>query len=165
SEGKKIGWEDGFSAPWTIFRFAFRHDTGREDEGYTTLRRVEVLRRYTAFLWDLMRPYVGRRVLEVGSGTGVMTRYLSTREEVVASDIDPEYVELLRRTFADKPNVEVRLLDLARLGQDGLAPHRFDTVVCANVLEHVADDAASLRAMRDLLAPRGRAGVIVPARP
>src|SRR2546422_131443 len=143
SEGKKIGWKDGVSAFWTILRFTIRPDVGREDEGYTTLRRVEVLRRYTAFLWDLMRPYVGRRVLEVGSGTGVMTQYLSTREEVVASDVDPEYVEFLRRTFADKPNVQARLLDLAHLGADGLAPHRFDTVVCANVLEHVADDAAS----------------------
>jgi len=163
SEGKKIGWKDGVSAFWTILRFTIRPDVGREDEGYTTLRRVEVLRRYTAFLWDLMRPYVGRRVLEVGSGTGVMTRYLSTREEVVASDVDPEYVELLRRTFADTPNVQVRFLDLARLGEDGLAPHRFDTVVCANVLEHVADDAASLRAMRALLAPGGRVVLIVPA--
>ncbi|HTD26018.1 MAG TPA: methyltransferase domain-containing protein, partial [Candidatus Elarobacter sp.] len=41
--------------------------------------------------------------------------------------------------------------------------HRFDTVVCANVLEHVADDAASLRAMRALLAPGGRVVLIVPA--
>src|SRR6058998_1778945 len=165
SEGKKIGWKDGVSALWTILRFTIRPDVGREDEGYTTLRRVEALRRYTAFLWDLMRPYVGRRVLEVGSGTGVMTRYLSTREEVVASDVDPEYVELLRRTFADKPNVEVRLLDLARLGENGLPPHRFDTVVCANVLEHVADDAASLRAMRELLGAGGRVVLIVPALP
>src|SRR5690349_84316 len=95
SEGKKIGWKDGVSAVWTILRFALWPDIRREDEGYTTLRRVEALRRYTAFLYDLMRPYVGRRVLEVGSGTGVMTRYLSTREEVVASDVDPEYVQLL----------------------------------------------------------------------
>src|SRR5439155_1584785 len=58
---------------------------------------------------------------------------------------------------------QVRLLDLARLGEDGLAAHRFDTVVCANVLEHVADDAASLRAMRALLAPGGRVVLIVPA--
>src|SRR5947209_17389227 len=163
SEGKKIGWKDGLSALWTILRFAIHADVGREDEGYTTLRRVEALRRYTVFLWDLMRPFVGRRVLEVGSGTGVMTRYLATREEVVASDLDPEYVELLKRTFADKPNVVVRRLDLGRLAEDGLAPHRFDTVVCANVLEHVADDAGSLRAMRELLVPGGRVVLIVPA--
>src|SRR5437867_1736688 len=41
SERKKIAWKDGFSALWTIFRFAFRPDSGREDQGYTTLRRVE----------------------------------------------------------------------------------------------------------------------------
>ncbi len=163
SEGKKIGWKDGVSALWTILRFTIRPDIGREDEGYTTLRRVEALRRYTAFLWDLMRPFVGRRVLEVGSGTGVMTRYLSTREEVVASDLDPEYVELLKRTFADKPNVTVRQLDLARLGENGLEPRRFDTVVCANVLEHVENDAGSLRAMRELLTPGGRVVLIIPA--
>src|SRR5205809_4266451 len=34
------------------------------------------------------------------------SRYLSTREEVVASDVDPEYVELLRRTFADTRSEE-----------------------------------------------------------
>jgi SAM-dependent methyltransferase len=72
-------------------------------------------------------------------------------------------VEFLQRTFSDKPNVQVRLLDLARLGADGLGPLRFDTVVCANVLEHVADDAASLRAMRAVLAPGGRVVLIVPA--
>jgi glycosyltransferase involved in cell wall biosynthesis len=163
SEGKKIGWKDALSAVWTILRFTVAHDVGRDDEGYTTLRRVEVLRRYTAFLWDLMRPYVGRRIVEVGSGTGVMTRYLATRERVVATDIDPQYVELLARTFAGNPNVEVRALDLARLAEDGLPRGSFDTVVCANVLEHVEDDAGALRAMRDLLVPGGRVVLIIPA--
>jgi glycosyltransferase involved in cell wall biosynthesis len=163
SEGKKIGWKDGVSALWTILRFTLRPDIGREDDGFTTLRRVEVLRRYTAFLWDLMRPYVGRRVLEVGSGTGVMTQYLATRERIVATDIDPQYVELLRRTYADKPNVEVHPLDLARLRDNGFPRHGFDTVVCSNVLEHVEDDDGALRAMRELLAPGGRVVLIIPA--
>ena len=162
AEGKKIGWKDAVSAVWTILRFTVRPDVGREDEGYTTLRRVEALRRYTGFLWELIRPYVGRRVLEVGSGTGVMTRYLATREHVVATDLDPQYVELLRRTYAGSPNVEVRALDLARLGDDGIRGG-FDTVVCANVLEHVADDGTALRAMRDILVPGGRVVLIVPA--
>ena len=163
SEGKKIGWKDAFSAVWTILRFTIRPDIGREDEGFTTLRRIEALRRYTKFLWDLIRPYVGRRVLEVGSGTGVMTRYLSTREHLVASDLDPQYVEFLRRQFADKPNVEVRLLDLARLAENGLPRRGFDTIVCSNVLEHIEDDNGALRAMRELLAPGGRVVLIIPA--
>jgi 2-polyprenyl-3-methyl-5-hydroxy-6-metoxy-1,4-benzoquinol methylase len=130
-------------------------DVGREDEGFTTLRRVEALHRYNEFMWELIRPFVGRRVLEVGSGTGVMTRYLATREHVVATDIDPQYVELLRRTYADNPKVEVQPLDLARLAENGLPRHQFDTIVCSNVLEHVKDDRRALAAMRELLVRAG----------
>jgi glycosyltransferase involved in cell wall biosynthesis len=163
SEGKKIGWKDAFVAVWTIVRFTIVPDVGRDDELTTTLRRVEILHRYTHFLWDLIRPYVGRRVLEIGSGTGLLTRYLSTREHVVASDVDRDYVELLQRVYGDKPNVEVRVLDVTRLSADGLSPQSFDTVVCANVLEHVEDDVGALRAMSRLVAPGGRVVLIVPA--
>ena len=163
SEGKKIGWKDALSAVWTILRFTVVPDIGRTDEGFTTLRRIEALRRYRLFLWDLIRPYVGRRVLEVGSGTGVMTRYLATRERLVVTDLDPLYLEFLQRTYSDRPNVEVRALDLDRLAEDGLPLRSFDTVVCANVLEHIDDDGRALRAMRDLLTPGGRVVLIIPA--
>jgi glycosyltransferase involved in cell wall biosynthesis len=163
AEGKKIGWKDALAAVWTILRFAAMPDVGREDAGYTTLRRVEVLHRYNGFLWDLMQPFIGRRVLEVGAGTGLLTRFLAKRERVLATELDPEYVDLLRRTFADKPNVEVRPLDVARLAADGIPPRSFDTVVCSNVLEHIEDDGKALAAMRDVLEPGGRVVLIVPA--
>ncbi len=163
SEGKKIGWKDGFSALWTIVRFTLRPDVGREDEASAALWRVEGLHRYTEFLWDLIRPWVGSRVLEVGAGTGAITRYLATREHLLATDADPEYVALLRRTFEANPKVDVRLVDPAALAQDSLLPASFDTVVCANLLGHVADDEAVLRAMRAMLAPGGRVVLVVPA--
>jgi glycosyltransferase involved in cell wall biosynthesis len=164
AEGKKIGWKDAFSAVWTILRFMFVPDIGREDAGFTTLRRVEVLRRYNHFLWDLVRPFVSRRVLEVGSGTGLMTKYLAgVAERLTATDLDPDYVALLGRQYAGAPNVEVRALDLARLADAGFAPGTYDTVLCSNVLEHIEDDARALHAMRGLLAPGGRVVLIVPA--
>ena len=164
AEGKKIGWRDGVAAAWTILRFWLVPDLGPEDASTTTLRRIAELRRYPAFLWSLIRPYVGRRILEVGAGTGLLTRYLATRERLVVTDDDPAHVALLRRQYASHPNTDVRLLDVGRLSTDGLA-HDFDTVVCANVLEHVADDAAALRAMRAMLVPGGRVVLIVPALP
>jgi glycosyltransferase involved in cell wall biosynthesis len=163
TEGKKIGWKDALAAVWTILRFAVVPDVGRNDAGYTTLRRVEVLRRYNGFLWDLIQPFVGRRVLEVGAGTGLLTRFLASRERVLVSELDAEYVELLRRTFADQPNVEVRPLDLARLAEDGIPPRSFDTVVCSNVLEHIEDDGKALAAMQEVLEPGGRVVLVVPA--
>src|SRR5215813_882188 len=130
AEGKKIGWKDAFSAVWTILQFRFRPDIGREDAGYTTLRRVQVLRRYNAFLWEQLKPFVGQRVLEVGSGTGLLTAYLASRQRVLATELDPEYVALLERTYAGRPNIEVRRLDLSQLATAGLAPGSFDTVIC-----------------------------------
>jgi SAM-dependent methyltransferase len=164
SEGKKIGWKDAVSALWTILRFWIQADVGRDDEAARTLRRVEALPRYGAFLWEQVRPWVGQRVLEVGSGTGLMTRYLATRERLVATDVDPEHVTLLRRLYADNPKVEVASFDVAG-GADGLPGAEFDTVVAANVLEHVADDDAALGTMRRLLRPGGRLVLIVPALP
>src|SRR5262245_54733064 len=163
AEGKKIGWKDAFSAVWTILQFRFRPDIGREDAGYTTLRRVQVLRRYNAFLWEQLKPFVGQRVLEVGSGTGLLTAYLASRQRVLATELDPEYVALLERTYAGRPNIEVRRLDLSQLATAGLAPGSFDTVICSNVLEHIENDAAALAAMRTLVSPGGRVVLVIPA--
>jgi glycosyltransferase involved in cell wall biosynthesis len=163
AEGKKIGWKDALSAVWTIVRFAVQADLGREDAGFTTLRRVEVLHRYNRFMWDLIEPFVGRNILEVGSGTGLLTRYLAARGHLLATDLDAEYVDLLRRTFADNPHVEVHQLDLGALAVNGLPRRDFDTVICSNVLEHVEDDQGALRAMNDLLAPGGRVVLVIPA--
>src|SRR5207253_6637745 len=44
SEGKKIGWKEAVSAAWTILRFRISPDIGREDDSFTTLRRVDALR-------------------------------------------------------------------------------------------------------------------------
>lgn len=163
SEGKKIGWKDAVSALYTIIRFTIWHDLGREDAGFTTLRRVEVLQRYNAFMWDLMRPWIGRRVLEVGAGTGLLTKFLANRDRLLTTDLDGDYVELLQRTHGHRPNVEVRQIDLATLSQQGIEVGTFDTVVCANVLEHIEDDGQALQDMRGLLAPGGRVVLVVPA--
>src|SRR5438876_4374284 len=63
AEGNKIGWKDGVSALWTIMRFRLVPDVGREDDGAKTLVRMGALHRYARFLWEMIAPHVGRRVL------------------------------------------------------------------------------------------------------
>src|SRR5947207_539550 len=80
----------------------------------------------------------------------------------VLTATEPAYLERLRARFAGHPNVEVTRLYLPTV--DGaLAARRFDTVICLNVLEHVADDRGSLAAIARLLAPGGRLVLLVPA--
>jgi len=156
-EGKKIGWKDGVQALWLIVR----HSLAPTDAGLTTLRRVDSLKRYNGFLWDLMKPHVAGSVLEIGSGTGGISRHLLGATRLVATDTRRDYRDRLARLFANYDHIAVKPLTLGEPAPE-LAGERFDTVVCANVLEHVEDDMAGLRQIHDLLAPGGRVVLVVP---
>jgi SAM-dependent methyltransferase len=163
-EGKKINWKDGFSAIWTILKFGLFDDPSSEPTGYRTLRRRSALRRYNRWIWERVAPFVGQRVLELGAGTGAMTRLLYGRELIVATDKETPYIDRLRNQFRRRPGIIVERLDLEN-GESALelARYAFDTVVCINVLEHTNDDAVALTRVNQLLQPGGRVIVFVPA--
>jgi SAM-dependent methyltransferase len=133
------------------------------DAGAKTLQRISNLSRYNTWLWDQIARYTGQRVLEVGAGIGTMTRFLLGRQLVLATDVDPRYLERLRYTFASCPNVLVQPVDLNERFAERLAKNRLDTVLCLNVLEHIEDDEAALSQFSHLLPPGGRLVLIVPA--
>src|SRR6185436_8736877 len=110
-EGKKINWRDGFSALWTILRYGLFDDTASEPPTYKTLRRRSSLKRYNRWIWERVRPYVGQRVLEVGAGTGAMTRFLYGRELIVTTDKETPYIDRLRNAFRRRPGIVVERFD------------------------------------------------------
>jgi SAM-dependent methyltransferase len=131
-----------------------------------TLDALAYLDHYNTWLIDKINPFVGRRVLEVGSGIGNMANYFLDRDLVITSDIMPEYRAALAKRFAERKNVLVVDFSLDDGGcKEALAAHRIDTVICVNVLEHIEDDRAAVRHMVDLLVPGGRLVVLVPALP
>lgn len=162
-EGKKINWKDGFAALWTILRYGLLHDPSSEPRTFTQVRRRSRLKRYNRWVWDRIAPYVGQRVLEVGAGSGAMTRFLYGRELIVASDKETAYVDRLRNAFRRRPGIAVERVDLESDDSLALAEHRFDTVTAINVLEHAVDDVGALRRAHHLLQPGGRVIVFVPA--
>ncbi len=165
-EGKKINWRDGFRALWAILRFALSDKVYVADaHGSQILGRLARAPRFNTWMADTIRPYCGSRVLEIGSGTGNLTRQLIPRDAYVASDINPLYLQTLRGLTLDRPYLDVTLTDVTS-GQTFPHPEGgFDTVVCLNVIEHVDDDVGALRNIRASLAPDGRAIVLVPNGP
>ncbi len=121
--------------------------------------------RFNAWMADTIRPFCGRRVLEIGSGTGNLTRRLIPRDTYVASDINPLYLSTLRGLTADRPYLDVTLTDVTRGESFPRVEGGFDTVVCLNVVEHVDDDVGALGNIRAAMAPEGRAIVLVPQGP
>jgi SAM-dependent methyltransferase len=165
-EGKKISWRDGFRALWAMLRFWISDRIFVEDaHGSQVLARLSRAPRFNAWMADVVRPHCGRRVLEIGSGTGNLTRKLVPRDAYVASDVNPLYLQTLRQLAQDRPYLDVTLTDVTRGDSFPEVPGGFDTVVCLNVVEHVDDDRGALENIRRVLAPGGKAIVLVPQGP
>jgi glycosyltransferase involved in cell wall biosynthesis len=162
-EGKKIRWTDGVVALWTIVRYAFVDDQDNTDAGYKTLLRLSRAQRYNRWMFEQLAPWLGRRVLEIGSGIGSFTRYLVGRDLVVATDLNPRYLQILANTFERHTRVEVTSLDLMDFDPAPVAARGIDTILCLNVLEHVEDDLGALRRLHAALVPGGRLLLLVPA--
>ncbi|MBI4500108.1 MAG: class I SAM-dependent methyltransferase [Gemmatimonadetes bacterium] len=132
--------------------------------GAATLERMARADAYNRWMYDRLASWIGRRIIEIGSGIGNMSQFLVGRERLVLTDTEPAYRAYLQRRFADVSGIRVTSLTLPA-ASDSLISERFDTVVCLNVLEHIADDRGSLAAIHRLLQPGGRLVLLVPALP
>jgi glycosyltransferase involved in cell wall biosynthesis len=161
-EGKKIGMRDAIAAFGVILRFWLSSDIYK-DAGPEVLEAFTNAPRFNRWMADTIRPYLGERVLEIGAGIGNLSRHLAPRRKLyIASDIDVEHLARIRTRLEHRPNLEIRRCDVSKPEDFGELAGRVDTVVCLNVVEHVADDAAALANLYAALAPGGRAIVLVP---
>ena len=164
-EGKKIGWRDGMHALKAIIRFGISDYIYAEDTyGSQILGRLNRAPRFTKWMADVIRPYVGEKVLEIGAGTGNLTVQLIPRTLYWVSDINPLYLNYLERVRLDRPYMEVGYTD-GEKGESFPKDTKFDTVICLNVVEHLADDLTALTNFRDVLEDQGRAIILVPCGP
>lgn len=140
-------------------------DRPADDIGAETLRRMAGLEAYNRWLHDRFDAHLGRRILEIGSGIGNQTRYFADRDRVIASDIDPYYVDILQSRFGQQDNVRMASFrfPLTEADRADLRQERIDTIVCLNVLEHIEDDEGTLRDCAAVLPEGGRLVLLVPA--
>jgi glycosyltransferase involved in cell wall biosynthesis len=165
-EGKKISHKDAVLALAAILRFWFIDDIYKEDQyGSHILASLEKARRFNLWMGRTLAPYVGDRVLEIGSGIGTLTSQFIPREFYLASDINPYYLSYLRGYSVGKPYLRVRHIDAGVSGDFAGLEGKFDTVLMINVLEHVQDEQVTLKNIRSSLMPCGRAVMLVPQGP
>jgi glycosyltransferase involved in cell wall biosynthesis len=163
-EGKKIKWMDGLKAIFSILRYNF-FDSETEDIVYQTLQKMKKLHRYNQWIFLKFRPFLGSRVLEVGSGVGNITKFLLDRELIIATDVEPKYLALLKNTFGKYKKFMIEPLDLSGTELERYRSYLIDSVICFNVLEHIEQDEKPLKNIFNLLEPRGRLLLLVPSHP
>jgi glycosyltransferase involved in cell wall biosynthesis len=161
-EGKKIGLKDAFDAFWVMFKARFTSELYTEP-GLEILDALSYAPNFNRWMADTITPYLGQRILEIGAGTGNLTRPLSNRKiYYAATDIGPVHLETLRNRFQHRPNLEVRRCDVQSAEDVSYFQGRVDTIVCLNVLEHVEDADSSARNIFNTLPAGGRAIILVP---
>ena len=141
-----------------------RHDQTQHEYAANDLEIIEEAHRYGEHVFALFRPFVGKRVLEVGAGIGTMSKKLVRRSEMVIG-IEPNAncVARLQAAMSGEPRFTLLSCHLEDCDLGYLLPKQLDTVYCINVLEHIEDDVAALKTFRDLIVPGGHVLIYVPA--
>ena len=134
----------------------YKHDdySIRSDDVYALTKYKIVMK------WLPDRP--GLRILNAGCGSGEMNALLARNASwhVDAIDIDPEAIQLSQQLKAD------RKLDNITISQSSIEAHPgrdYDVIICNDVLEHIADDQATIQILSNMLKRDGVLCVSVPA--
>jgi SAM-dependent methyltransferase len=120
------------------------------------LARRRILKR---LIERVVRPPKKAKILEVGCGTGHNLAMLKSFGSVDASELDRCARAVANKRLPGKVK-SAKLPDLSMFTRSG-----YDLIALLDVLEHVPDDLASLRAIHMRLKPGGALLLTVPANP
>jgi ubiquinone/menaquinone biosynthesis C-methylase UbiE len=128
-----------------------------------TLYLLEEAVAYHQWIFEKIRPWLGKNILEVSCGIGNLTGLLLSHGRVIVADINEGYLRIVEDKFRGHSNLkDVFLWDVRKEPPKNLCV-AIDTIVCSNVLEHVEDDDSVLKNFYQLLPMGGRLIVLVPA--
>ena len=97
----------------------------------------------------------GKRVLDIGCGGGILTEAMAARgAEVTGIDMTAKLLKVAElHALESGAQVDYRLTSAEALAAQ--EPGRYDVVTCLEMLEHVPDPRAVVRACADLARPGG----------
>lgn len=130
------------------------------------LRQMALAPQYNYWIYSLLKPYLGQRILEIGPGIGNITSFM-IQDATMLIGIEPNKYcsEVLLHHFENNPKFELIESKLEDINLDKLRKYEFDTVVCANVLEHISDDFMAIKKIKESVVSNGRLIILVPAMP
>ncbi len=124
-------------------------------------RRHFWFRARAEILLDLLTPLAedGRRVLDVGCGTGLLLASLPAGSRLAGLDSSERALSHARRRLGESADLRSGSLP----AQIPFEENSQDLITLTDVLEHIEDDRATLVELRRRLAPGGRLLLTVPA--
>ncbi len=97
----------------------------------------------------------GKAILDVGCGGGILSEAMARDgANVLGIDLARDVLDVAE-LHALETGAKVRYRAIAAEALAAEQPHHFNVVTCMEMLEHVPDPAATMRALAGLLAPGG----------
>lgn len=129
------------------------------------LEAMSFAQNYHAWIASVFRPYLGKRVAEVGAGRGNFSSLLLSGdiEELLCVEPSEEMYPLLVEHTANDAKVSCRQGFFGDVSKEYV--DYFDSVVYVNVLEHVEHDDTELDVIAKSLKSGGHVCIFVPALP
>ena len=123
---------------------------------------------YHRWILSVFQPYLGKRLVEVGAGTGSFSELLLESPAESVSLVEPS--EAMHRTLRERvrqlgssAKVETYNSTFADVAEQIKLSQRPDSIIYVNVMEHIRDDEAEFKAIWRTLDAKGRIFIFVPA--
>jgi SAM-dependent methyltransferase len=133
------------------------------------LEAMAFAKAYHRWIFDLIRPFLGEHLVEVGAGTGSFSKMLLEIRPESLTLVEPSAMFSALEAAVSEMRTEASINLYNNIFSEIAGEIRSagppDSILYINVLEHIEDDSAELRIVHDTLAPTGRAFIFVPALP
>lgn len=142
----------------------------RDPIGGLTLKRLSEAPDYLQRASAVLSRHLQGKILELGCGTGNLTKYLAMEFPITTVDIDTEYLKVASQNVtahSERVGRSHQPIDFRK--GDLLAPapaewrNQFDSILSCQVLEHFEDDTKVLANYLSCLKPGGRVVLQLPA--
>lgn len=141
------------------------------DDSIYAGRDLEVMsfaENYHRWILQVFKPFLGERVVEVGAGTGSFSELVLEHNITSLTLVEPSI--RMHQILSERINqtdsrmaIETYNSVFAKVAGQIKLKQRPDSIIYVNVMEHIADDMAELRAVYETLERDGRLFIFVPA--
>lgn len=139
---------------------------GKEKIKYQGISTLEVLvdaRNYNKWIADEINKHISSPTLEVGAGTGNLSKYFIKKDDFYITETDDGLVKHLKEKYKKNKNLFISQLDITKDPSKKFT-NFFSTVFAVNVLEHIDNDVIALRNIYKMLRADGKIVLLIPAK-